>query len=276
MEITGLSKSRIESYEAQTIVSGSVVNDNLVLTKRNGATVIAGNVRGPQGISSGGIPKVSMATTENYSLSGLGYVDNEMAVAGDLILVKNQTNGIENGIYVASSGTWPRWDQANDLVKLTALGVVQVLKGSVNGGTRWVSTARGTGVFDASRTIWTRVLEANPTWQNLMLNGNWSAIPNNPPQIIRVNGLVYLRGGLRGGTLPSEAISIPSSYRPENPAASTRFIVPAGDGTDQGCIEFYWGVGVAAISIFVQKAEVDVNNNDGMRVFLDGISYPRF
>lgn len=51
---------------------------------------------------------VRLATTENIELSGLGAIDGVGVNAGDRILVKNQTNAVENGIYVAAEGAWER------------------------------------------------------------------------------------------------------------------------------------------------------------------------
>jgi hypothetical protein len=47
--VTGLTVSRMLDIEAKSIVDGDVVGDNLILTKHNGTTINAGNVRGPAG-----------------------------------------------------------------------------------------------------------------------------------------------------------------------------------------------------------------------------------
>lgn len=48
------------------------------------------------------------ATTANITLSGLQTIDGIVLVANDRVLVKNQTSGADNGIYLASSGSWTR------------------------------------------------------------------------------------------------------------------------------------------------------------------------
>src|SRR4051812_17753160 len=48
--ITGLTADRMLAIEAASVVDGDVVGDNLILTKHDGSTVNAGNVRGPQGV----------------------------------------------------------------------------------------------------------------------------------------------------------------------------------------------------------------------------------
>jgi len=49
---------------------------------------------------------VAVATTANITLSGLQTIDTYTTLAGDRVLVKNQTNAALNGLYIASSGTW--------------------------------------------------------------------------------------------------------------------------------------------------------------------------
>lgn len=47
--ITGLTAARMEAIEAASVVDGDVVGDNLILTKQDGSTINAGNVRGATG-----------------------------------------------------------------------------------------------------------------------------------------------------------------------------------------------------------------------------------
>lgn len=47
--VEGLTKERMLAIEAASVVDGEVVGDNLVLTKHDGSTINAGDVRGPQG-----------------------------------------------------------------------------------------------------------------------------------------------------------------------------------------------------------------------------------
>ena len=46
------------------------------------------------------------ATTANITLSGAQTIDTVSVVAGDTVLVKNQTNAAENGIYTVQTGAW--------------------------------------------------------------------------------------------------------------------------------------------------------------------------
>lgn len=76
------------------------------------------------------MPPVRVATTANNTLSGFSIVDGVALVAGDRVLVKNQTTASQNGVYTAANGAW---------TKITAQSQKgfygQVLEGTVNRGT---------------------------------------------------------------------------------------------------------------------------------------------
>lgn len=74
---------------------------------------------------------VRVATTANLaSLSTLLTVDGVTLVADDRVLVKDQTNTIANGIYVASTSDWTRASDANELRDLVNGSMVLVTNGS--------------------------------------------------------------------------------------------------------------------------------------------------
>jgi hypothetical protein len=60
---------------------------------------------------------VTVATTVNIALTGLQTIDSVLVIEGSRVLIKNQTNGIENGIYTASVGTWTRSADMQTAVK---------------------------------------------------------------------------------------------------------------------------------------------------------------
>jgi len=51
---------------------------------------------------------VKVATTSNITLSGEQTIDSTSVVAGDRVLVREQTDATENGIYVVSTSAWTR------------------------------------------------------------------------------------------------------------------------------------------------------------------------
>ena len=85
---------------------------------------------------------VRVATTENIALSGAISVDGVALVAGDRVLVKNQTNAAENGIYVVDNGAWSRAvDASNGKVSSGMFTFVE--DGTVNANSGYVLATDG-------------------------------------------------------------------------------------------------------------------------------------
>lgn len=81
-----------------------------------------------------------VATTANITLSGLQTIDGVTVVADDRVLVRNQTTGTENGIYVADTSTWQRaidFNGPRDCVQGT---IVAVNSGTTYAETTWQLT----------------------------------------------------------------------------------------------------------------------------------------
>lgn len=77
---------------------------------------------------------VAAATIANVTLSGLQTVDSVSLSAGDRVLVKDQTDATENGIWVAASGTWSRATDFNGARDIVRGSLVAVNSGNYNGG----------------------------------------------------------------------------------------------------------------------------------------------
>lgn len=93
---------------------------------------------------------VRVATTGNIVLSGAQTIDGIALVAGNRVLVKNQTAGKENGIYTVATGAWTRTVDANSTAKLAAGICVYVEEGAANGKTRWQMANTGTVTLDTT------------------------------------------------------------------------------------------------------------------------------
>lgn len=77
------------------------------------------------------------ATTTNISLSGIIVVDGYTPSVGNRILVKDQTDKTQNGIYVVSAGSWTRatdFDASSEYINYKK---VSVTSGTINGSSIW-------------------------------------------------------------------------------------------------------------------------------------------
>lgn len=81
-----------------------------------------------------------VATTANITRSGLLTIDGITLVAGNRVLVKNQSIGSENGIYVAASGAWTRASDFDDSGDVTSGAFTFIEDGTVNSDSGWVLT----------------------------------------------------------------------------------------------------------------------------------------
>jgi hypothetical protein len=104
---------------------------------------------------------VRVATTANVDLSteleAGDVIDGVTLVAGDRILVKNQTSAEENGIYEASaSGAASRSSDADEDAEVTANLFCFVEEGTVNADTGWVLTTDDPIVVDTTELSFTQ------------------------------------------------------------------------------------------------------------------------
>jgi hypothetical protein len=83
--------------------------------------------------------EVIAATISNITLSGLQTIDEVSMNAGDRILVKNQTDQTNNGIYIVASSAWTRSTDANTGAEIGSAAVL-VRNGATNKNTQWTCT----------------------------------------------------------------------------------------------------------------------------------------
>ena len=81
---------------------------------------------------------VRVATTQNITLSGTQTIDGIQVVQGNRVLVKNQTDASQNGIYVVQQGAWTRSTDANTNDKVHPGMFTFVEEGTTNQDSGWV------------------------------------------------------------------------------------------------------------------------------------------
>lgn len=96
---------------------------------------------------------VLCATTANITLSGLQTLDGVTVVAGDRVLVKNQSTASQNGIYLASASAWSRAPDADVWTDLIS-ALVFVETGSTLAGSAWYCAAQPGGTLGTTAVNW--------------------------------------------------------------------------------------------------------------------------
>lgn len=141
---------------------------------------------------------VRVATTANITLSGLQTIDGVSVIAGDRVLVKDQSTGSQNGIYVVASGAWTRSTDADANAEVTAGLSVMVTEGTTNADTQWRLTTNDAIVVGTTALTFAQIGAGSSYSQ-----GNGIIISGN---VISVDTAVVTRKF--AGTLSTSATSI--------------------------------------------------------------------
>ena len=96
---------------------------------------------------------VRVATTANITLSGTQTIDGVAVAVGQSVLVKNQTDASENGIYVVDSLAWSRRNDTSTWAELVS-AYVWVDEGSTQESTGWLCTANAGGTLGTTGLPW--------------------------------------------------------------------------------------------------------------------------
>ncbi|TGV15837.1 hypothetical protein EN816_00875 [Mesorhizobium sp. M8A.F.Ca.ET.173.01.1.1] len=132
-----------------------------------------------------------VATTADITLSGEQTIDGVAVVTDDRVLVKNQTTGADNGIYVADTGSWRRakdFSRSKDIKTGTMINVVSgtagagwwqvTTTGDITVGTTSIAFAQTLQPFDADLASWAAITRAAgfDTWVATPSSANLAAL----------------------------------------------------------------------------------------------------
>jgi hypothetical protein len=92
---------------------------------------------------------VVAASTANLTLSGAQTIDGVSVIAGDRVLVKDQTTTTNNGIYLCASGSWTRTTDADTYSELVA-AYTFVEGGTVNANNGFICTIPTSGTLGST------------------------------------------------------------------------------------------------------------------------------
>jgi hypothetical protein len=95
------------------------------------------------------------ATTADITLSGAQTIDGVSVVAGNRVLVKNQSLSQNNGIYLCASGSWTRTTDANTWDALTS-AFTFIEQGTTNADCGFVCTANAGGTLGTTALPWSQ------------------------------------------------------------------------------------------------------------------------
>ena len=147
---------------------------------------------------------VVAATTANITLSGTQTIDSVVLIAGDRVLVKNQTLSQNNGIYLCAAGAWTRTTDMDSWAEVPG-AYVFVEGGTTLADTGWVCTSDAGGTLGTTAIVWTQFSGAGSytAGTGLTLTGTVFSVDAAQSQITSVGTLTSLSvtGNITGGNL---------------------------------------------------------------------------
>jgi hypothetical protein len=186
---------------------------------------------------------VRAATTANITLSGAQTIDGVSVVAGDRVLVKNQTTPAENGIWVAAAGAWARASDANAAGELSGGSFTFVEEGTLYADTGWTITTNGSITPGTTSHTWGQFSGAgaltagsglSSTGTTFDVNVDGSSIEINS-DTLRVKALGIVNAMIANGTIDL--------------TAKVTGNLPVGNG----------GTGTADTEVIVEKVKTSTN-----------------
>jgi hypothetical protein len=120
------------------------------------------------------------ASTANLTLSGTQTIDGVSVSSGDRVLVKDQTAGEDNGIYVAAAGAWARANDADGVTRVTNNGEITsglftfIEQGTTNGSKGFVLITPDPIDVGVTELVFTQFSEAGSATagEGIVINGN--------------------------------------------------------------------------------------------------------
>ncbi|MET7335981.1 hypothetical protein [Nonomuraea sp. NPDC005650] len=171
-------------------------------------------------------PAVRAATTANITLSGTQTIDGVAVIAGDRVLVKNQTNATQNGLYTVAAGAWARTTDA-----LSPNTFVFVSEGSTLADTGWAISTNGVITPGTTSIAWAQFAggggSSGPGAGLVQNGGNLDVVAADGsivvnPDSITVGLVPISKGGTGAATAAAAraALGVGGTYSTDLPALS--------------------------------------------------------
>ena len=197
------------------------------------------------------------ATTANITLSGTQTIDGVSVVAGNKVLVKNQTTQSANGVYDVQTGAWTRDPAFNNWTTIPGM-IVTVQSGTTNADTIWLCTAPATGTIGTTNITFVQ-MQSTPIQAGGGLSLSGSAL-----SVVAADNSIQVNGSApTGGTINVKIDTL--STGPGAHGALTVTASGLGVNTDQT-------LKITGTQLGVNPAAAGTVNVGGLQVVAGGVS----
>jgi hypothetical protein len=185
---------------------------------------------------------VRASTTANITLSAPQTVDGVVLVAGDRVLVKNQTTASQNGLYLVAAGAWTRTTDMDAWAEVPGAFVFVEAGGATLANSGWVCNVAAGGTLGTTSITFTQFSSAGSyTASNgIALTGSNFALAGSPTittgdllvGAATAGQLASLADIATGNVLLSGGVGAAPSYGKVNLTAATHITgtLPVGNG----------------------------------------------
>lgn len=179
---------------------------------------------------------VVAATTANITLSAPQTIDGISIIAGDRVLVKNQTTASANGIYIVAAGAWTRSTDADSWNELIS-AFVFVERGTVNADTGYVCTVDPGGTLNSTNVTFTQFSGGGS-----YLAGNGLTITGNTFDVVGTANRI---------SVAADSVDIASTYVGQT-SITTLGTIATGTWNGSVITVPYGGTGAATLTGYVK------------------------
>lgn len=188
--------------------------------------------------------EAKVATAGDIVLSGLQVIDGYTTVAGERVLVKNQSTGTQNGVYIASAGVWTRAADVDTGAELFGMAIL-VLNGTASNLTQWVNSNTGPITLGSTNIVFAQLQGAGTIYSagtGLALTGstfsltNTGVVPSSYTKVtVDAQGRVSAGANLSSGDVTTALGFTPySAANPSGFLTTNQTITVSGDVTGSG------------------------------------------
>lgn len=220
---------------------------------------------------------VRAATTGNITLSGTQTIDTVALVAGNRVLVKDQSSPATNGIYVVASGAWTRSNDFDSSANATSNAFVFVEEGSVNSNSGWTLSTTGTITVGTTALTWVQFSGAGTilAGAGITKTGNTISVAVDNTTIEVSSGTLSLKAnGVQGTHLGVGAVDLAGTKVGANALPVTKggtgATTAAAARTALGAIGRYDGLHATALTAGTWATVThNLNNSNPMVMFIE-------